>query len=309
MYPEVSIIIPAYNHQNYVESAVLSALLQTYKQIEIILIDDGSTDSTGAICEKLAMQYRSIRYFSHSNMGAHNTINKGIQAASGQFISILNSDDLFLPGKIERCIEIIKNNMKTQLISGNVQFIDASGNRYLNDVSIEWQNRGHRFLDSTGLFPLSILNENFIATTSNLFFTKALWNKLGGFKPLRYCHDLDFLMSSYRSCDCYYDRESYHIKYRVHDSNTIKEDLSNIRVEIAAVIASSLILDNLKLIEEFNSVQLNHILRFLKNKNDSNLIILLMMYYIKFGNKEEFYKHLYKKDIKKIFSNLINNDR
>lgn len=305
MYPEVSIIIPAYNHEKYVESAVLSALSQTYKQIEILLLNDGSTDSTGDVCEKLATRHRSIRYFSHANIGAHNTINKGIQAASGQYISILNSDDIFFPNKIKRCIELVDKDKSLQIISGNVKFIDADGTTHVKGISMDWQKKGHEFFELSQMLPLSILNENFIATTSNMFFTKTLWHNVGGFQPLRYCHDLDFLMSGYRSGGYYYDRDVFHIMYRVHDANTIKEELSKIRVEIAAVIASSLIIDNMTLLQRLDTNKINHLINFLKNKNISNLIILLMMYYLNIGKREIFYQHIYQDKIKNIFSSAL----
>ncbi|MCH7500032.1 MAG: glycosyltransferase [Nitrospinae bacterium] len=227
-YPKISIVIPAYNHEAYLETAVLSAISQTYKLTEIILLNDGSTDSTGDICEKFSAMHPSIRYYSHSNMGAYNTINKGIKLASGQFIAILNSDDIFYPEKIERCVELVCKKKTLELISGNVEFIDSKGASQTKGISTEWQERGYSFYEATGLLPLSILNENFITTTSNMFFTKEIWQKVGGFQALRYCHDLDFLMASYRTGAHYFDKEFSHIKYRVHEANTIKEDISKI---------------------------------------------------------------------------------
>jgi len=305
MNPLVSIVIPAYNHEQYVETAVLSALTQTYKHIEILLLNDGSTDSTGAVCEDLAMQHRSIRYLSHSNMGAHSTINKGIQEASGQFIAVLNSDDAYYPDKIERCVTLADKNNALQLISGNVKFVDANGVCHVNGVCMDWQTRGHAFFDLSGLLPLSVLNENFVTTTSNMFFTKALWKNVGGFQPLRYCHDLDFLMAAYRSGAYLYDKDTFHIMYRVHGTNTIKEDLAKVRVEIAAVIAASLVADNMHLLRAFDVENANHFLLFLKNKKLSNLIILLMVYYLSAGSREAYYQKIYSDEIKTICGSLL----
>jgi len=295
--PKVSIVIPAYNHEAYLECAVSSAISQTYKSTEIILLNDGSTDSTGDISEKLAKMYPTIRYCSHSNIGAHNTINKGINLATGQYIAILNSDDIFYPDKIERCVELVRSNKALELISGNVGFIDSNGVSQTSGISVEWQKRGYTFYEATNQLPLSVLNENIIATTSNMFFTKEIWQKVGGFQPLRYCHDLDFLMSAYRTGIHYFDKEYSHIKYRVHEANTIKENISKIRIEIAAVIAVSLVLDNTSLLNTINSDTINYFTTFLNNKNMSNLIILMIMEFIRSRDRAAFYDRLYHMEV------------
>lgn len=303
--PKVSVVIPAYNHEAYLEAAVRSVILQTYKPTEIIILNDGSTDLTGDICEKLAGEYSTIRYFTHFNMGAHNTINKGIDLALGQYIAVLNSDDIFFPEKIERCIELVHKDESLELICGNVEFINGKGDTQASGVSKEWQRRGYSFYDETGLLPLSTLNENFIATTSNMFFSKKIWKKVGGFQALRYCHDLDFLMASYRSGAYYFDREHTHIKYRVHEANTIKEDLTKIRLEIATVIAASLVLDNSSLLGEVDAAAVVKFISLLNNKNMSNIIILMMMEFLRIGDRRDYYDHYYNMDTKKIFAMAI----
>lgn len=177
MLPLVSIIIPAYNHEKYVEQAVLSAVNQIYTNIEVILLNDGSTDKTPTVCERLADQFQVIRYFSHSNMGAHCTINKGIREARGQYIAVLNSDDIFLPDKIERCVELVGSDNSLQLVCGDVSFIDDKSKVQNKGLSVDWLNRSKLFLNYSRLLPLSILNENFFVTTSNMFFSKKIWGK------------------------------------------------------------------------------------------------------------------------------------
>lgn len=101
----VSVIIPTYNRANLVCNAIESALNQTFKNIEIIVIDDGSTDNTR---EKLEPYKEYIRYHYQNNMGASAAQNKGIELARGEWISILASDDIWLPEKIELQLEAIR---------------------------------------------------------------------------------------------------------------------------------------------------------------------------------------------------------
>ncbi len=101
MEPLTSIIIPAYNAGKYVGEAVESALAQTYPNIEIVVIDDGSTDDTSAVLRPYA-ERGAIVYVRQENRGLSGARNAGIRRARGEFIALLDSDDIFLPRKIER---------------------------------------------------------------------------------------------------------------------------------------------------------------------------------------------------------------
>ena len=301
----VSVIIPAYNHERYIETAILSVLNQTYKNLELIVLNDGSTDSTGQIAGNLAIKYRTIRFESHSNMGAHNTINKGIELARGKYIAVLNSDDIFFKTKIARCMQVVDQHADVQMVVGGIKFIDDLGCIQEQGVSLNWHQRAIKFFENSNLFRLSLLNENFITTTSNMFFTKNLWRKVGGFQNLRYCHDLDFLMASFRSGLCIFDKDESHIMYRVHSSNTIKESISKINIELAAVLAGSLIEDNVKLLGELNKTSINFFDEFLKNKKMSDLLVMMMVVYLNFNGRTSFYEYMSLKKTVDNFSNLI----
>jgi len=96
--PKVSVIIPAYNHEKYVGEAIQSVLTQTFKDFELIIINDGSTDHTEA--EILKFKDDRIQYYSQSNRGLSATLNRGIDLARGEFFNFLPSDDIFLPEKL-----------------------------------------------------------------------------------------------------------------------------------------------------------------------------------------------------------------
>ena len=95
---KVSVVIPTFNRSELLVNAVESALQQTYQNREIIVVDDGSTDDTA---ERLAPYMDRIRYFYQENRGASAAQNKGIEVARGEWVSILASDDLWLPAKLE----------------------------------------------------------------------------------------------------------------------------------------------------------------------------------------------------------------
>lgn len=101
-HPFVSIVIPVYNGENYMRSAIDSALGQDYDNLEVIVVNDGSTDNT----DEIAKSYRSkIRYFSKENGGVSTALNLAIHNAKGDYISWLSHDDYYLPNKISRQVE------------------------------------------------------------------------------------------------------------------------------------------------------------------------------------------------------------
>lgn len=97
----ISIIMPAYNAGNYIEASIKSVLNQTYKNWELLIIDDGSTDNTGIICKKYIDQDQRIKYIYQENAKQATARNNGIQNADGEILAFLDSDDLWLPNKLE----------------------------------------------------------------------------------------------------------------------------------------------------------------------------------------------------------------
>jgi glycosyltransferase involved in cell wall biosynthesis len=92
----ISIVVPVYNVVHYLERCVLSVLRQTYKDTEIILVDDGSTDDSGELCDKLAMTDARIRVIHQENQGLSGARNTGIRFATGEYIAFIDSDDEWL---------------------------------------------------------------------------------------------------------------------------------------------------------------------------------------------------------------------
>lgn len=106
---KVSVITPIYNAEKYLESTLESVFYQTYKNLEIVLVDDCSTDTSKAIIEKFMCKHSEIIYYCQpKNMGAGAARNKALELATGQYVAFLDSDDLWLPEKTEKQIQLMK---------------------------------------------------------------------------------------------------------------------------------------------------------------------------------------------------------
>ena len=111
--PKVSIIIPVYNGEMYIKEAIDSALAQTYKNIEVIVVNDGSSDKTDEICKSYGSK---IRYFKKENGGVSTALNLGIKKMNGEYFSWLSHDDLYLPNKIKEQINYLNKIEKYDVI-------------------------------------------------------------------------------------------------------------------------------------------------------------------------------------------------
>ena len=106
---KVSVITPIYNAEKYLRSTLESVFYQTYKNIEIVLVDDCSTDNSKSIIEELMDIHSEIIYYCQpKNMGAGAARNKALELATGQYVAFLDSDDLWLPKKTEKQIQLMK---------------------------------------------------------------------------------------------------------------------------------------------------------------------------------------------------------
>lgn len=124
--PLVSIIIPVYNGSDYMREAIDSALAQTYKNLEIIIINDGSSD--GGATRDIALSYGDkIRYFEKENGGVSSALNKGIKEMKGEYFSWLSHDDVYYPDKIKKQVEVLELlDKKTLIYCGNTQIDEQS---------------------------------------------------------------------------------------------------------------------------------------------------------------------------------------
>ncbi len=111
--PPVSVVIPAYNAERFLARAMRSALAQTYANLELIVVDDGSTDGTAEVIR--AFRDRRVRYFSQPNRGQGAARNHGICASAGRYVTFLDADDVYLPEKVRRQVEFLETHQEYQV--------------------------------------------------------------------------------------------------------------------------------------------------------------------------------------------------
>lgn len=129
-FPLVSVIIPCYNAEKYVESAVRSIMNQTYKNLEIIITDDCSTDGTFAILKKLVAEDSRIKLFKNeTNLKIAKTLNNMIQFANGKYIARMDADDISLPGRVEKQVDFLEANPDIAFCGTNAFFINENNKR------------------------------------------------------------------------------------------------------------------------------------------------------------------------------------
>ena len=132
MNPLVSIIIPVYNSASFVVEAVRSALNQTYHNVEVIVVDDGSTDKSLSLIESIHDE--RLRVFSQINQGACVARNRGIVEARGEYVKFLDSDDILYPDAVAIQLEQQSRLGKGEVVFGDFDFIDEHGNVFYENV-------------------------------------------------------------------------------------------------------------------------------------------------------------------------------
>ena len=123
---KVSVIIPTYQSGRFISQAIDSVLTQTYKDFEIIIVDDGSTDNTHEVINKYATDER-IRYYYQTNNGPAAARNLGIRMSSGENIAFLDADDLWLPAKLEKQIKLLEDYPAIDLVFCDAYIFDETG--------------------------------------------------------------------------------------------------------------------------------------------------------------------------------------
>lgn len=122
--PKVSVIIPSFNSGPFLEEAIESVATQTFSDLEIIVVDDGSTDDTR---ERVARSPHKVTYLSQENRGLPAARNRGIEVSNGKYIALLDADDLWLPRKLEKQVTILDDRPDVGLVTTWVQFIASAG--------------------------------------------------------------------------------------------------------------------------------------------------------------------------------------
>lgn len=187
MNKKISVIVPAYNVEKYIKECVGSIIDQSYKNIEIIIVDDGSTDKTGIICDKIAKTDDRIKVIHQNNQGLSVARNNGIKAASGDFISLVDGDDIveddFLQSMMSNMcddIDVVISGYKTVNEAGDILSIVKNANETISGEDattrlltrqedlfvIAWNKlyRKRLFIESSIWYPAGRIHEDNLTT-------------------------------------------------------------------------------------------------------------------------------------------------
>lgn len=233
--PSVSVIIPSYNHERYIRQAIESVLNSSVNDLELIIVDDGSTDRSVEIIK--GIKDSRIILITQKNQGAYKALNIGISQAISPWIAILNSDDTFHPNKLETHLNIHNTNPQLEASVCRASIISENNTPLSRTTSsVQWYITAKKTSHKYGNLFDSLLITNHLLTTSALFASKEVLNKLGGFIPLRYSHDWFLFL-------CLAARNRLHlieiplVNYRIHGLNSILEDRTFVKVEANFLIA------------------------------------------------------------------------
>ena len=210
--PLVSVIMPSYNHAAYVERAISSVLAQTHEAVELIVIDDGSTDGSVDLLRSLSLQH-GFTLICQANAGVCKTLNRGIrEAANGKFIALLASDDFWHPDKLRQQLAALANNPISE---------------FCFSQAIEFRDEARP--DDGRVFPRKCYRGNIVGKVflrqhvpaGTMLFSRHLYDVLGGFDETLREEDWDFVIRSAATTSfCAVDAPLLY--YRAHDANTMR---------------------------------------------------------------------------------------
>jgi glycosyltransferase involved in cell wall biosynthesis len=204
----VSVVIPNYNYSRFLRETIDSVLAQTYREIEVIVVDDGSTDDSKEI---LAGYSDRIQTVFQQNQGVSAARNNGVKASRGKYVAFLDADDSWMPEKIEKQMARFAADDSLGLVHVGVREIDADGNVLLD--------RLEGLEGEVAKELLMLKREGVLGGGSGLMVPRVIFDEVGGF---------DTRLSTSADWDLFYQIASRHpvgfvpellIRYRVHTSN------------------------------------------------------------------------------------------
>ncbi len=209
----VSVIIPVYNHERYVSYSIQSVLQQTYKNIELIVIDDGSTDGSAKVIRDL-LQNHCFTFLARANKGLSATINEGIQLSHGEYICILASDDIYKHHKIKMQVDYLDNNQEYAMCCSLAETIDKNGT--LLPQIIGYNN--------SETLKFNRLIENNSITGVTVMLRRSVFESIGLFDVMLSVEDWDMWLRVSEKLKIGYIPEVVAC-YRIHDTNQSSNQL------------------------------------------------------------------------------------
>lgn len=238
--PLITIIVPAYNHAHFISETIESIIHQTYENIELIILNDGSKDNTTqvvdgfiGVCEK---RFTRFKYIDKKNEGLAETLNRGVEWSEGEFISLIASDDVMMPERVERLYKALAEKDDSYGISiGDAAFIDNDSNiikmkgdarhddkekEYSKFIEFFTRNRDD-ITDTSGLFDYDLLIKGNFLPAMSILMRKSALEDVGCFTPGVALEDWDLWLRLVRDYKGVYVDQALSY-YRMHDTNSVK---------------------------------------------------------------------------------------
>jgi glycosyltransferase involved in cell wall biosynthesis len=203
--PLVSIVIPCYNQARFLADAIASASQQTYSPVEVLVVDDGSTDETAEI----AARFPSVRYAYQRNQGTAAARNAGLRASRGDFLIFLDSDDRLLPHAAAAGVDYLREHADCAFVTGHVRLIGRDGAPA--GVPPQTHANGNQYL--------ALLRSNYIWTPGAIVYRRASLETVGGFDSRAGAsadYELNIRLARNHSIACHHEIV---LEYRRHGAN------------------------------------------------------------------------------------------
>jgi len=223
--PKISIVTPSYNQAEFLERTILSVLNQNYLNLEYIIIDGASTDSSAEIIKKYE-KYLTC-WISEKDNGQADAINKGFRKATGNIVAWQNSDDIYLPGAFFRMVEEFKKYPDSDVVFGNTYLIDGSDN-IIRDMRFVPFNLEH------------LIYYDWNLSSQAVFWRRRLFNRVGYLKHYEVSFDLDWFIRLGRATKKFKFVRSFLGGYRIH----LKSKLSLIKDDVRYPIFVEIMREN-----------------------------------------------------------------
>ena len=214
-YPLVSVVIPCYNHEQFIKDSIQSVINQTYENIELIVIDDGSQDNSimkiQEMIDSCEQRFKRFEFRSRPNIGLSSTLNEGLEWCHGKYFSPMASDDQMFNYKTTIQVEFLENNKDYAAVFGGVQLIDENNNKLEKLVNTA---RGYSFEDI-------IMHEHCLFAPSQMIRKENI-QKVGGYKPNIFIEDWYMLLLLSKEANIFNMNEVLAL-YRQHHGNSCKD--------------------------------------------------------------------------------------
>lgn len=224
---KVSIIVPIYNVETYLEKCIDSIIMQTYSNIEILLINDGSTDKSYDICQKFSKQDNRIKVINLSNSGVSNARNEGLSNVTGDYIMFVDGDDFIAYDALENIVNIIESSSWPDIIVGKAihYYSDLEMDYEKTHINTEEVNelsgiQRFLFIQDREMFPMwavwRYVIKKDVISNNDLKFTKGI---ISG-------EDLEFIIKVFRYVDKVEKNSTHYYYYRTSRSDSVMNTIS-----------------------------------------------------------------------------------